>query len=137
VKSSFAGKVKDIIAGYEEVAKDVKKAGDSKTVLYIHGYANAIPKQNGRYLGRRLEALGFDPSTVAPLAKAIVAHMVGAFNTALQSFASTHANVVYVDLRPKVTAGDWHSDEIHPNANGAKKVSGAFAEAIKANIPIA
>ena len=123
VKPSFATKVKSIMAGYETLADDVRGAAGSRTVLYIHGYANAIPKKNGPYLGRPLEALGFDPSVVGPLCKAIVAHMVAMFNAALQTFAASRANIVYVDLRPKVTGTDWNTDEIHPKESGAKKVS--------------
>lgn len=137
VKPAFAAKVKTIIADYEELADDVQKARGSRTVLYIHGYADAIPRPNGRYLGRPLTALGFDPSDVGPLAAAIVAHMVGMFNMALQAFAAARANIVYVDLRPRVTARDWHTDEIHPNANGAKKIATAFTHAIEANAPVA
>lgn len=137
VKPSFAVKVKAIVEEYEQVAEDTRNAGGARTVLYIHGYANAIPKPDGRYLGRRLTALGFDPAVVGPLASAIVAHMVAMFNQALQAFAASQAHIVYLDLRPKVTARDWHTDEIHPNANGARKISAAFAEAIDANMPVA
>lgn len=133
VRPSFATKVKSIITGYETLAEDVKRVAGSRTVLYIHGYANAIPKKNGPYLGKRLEALGFDPSVVGPLSKAIVAHMVGMFNTALLTFASSRANIVYVDMRPKLTAIDWNTDEIHPKETGARKVAAAFADAIRAN----
>jgi lysophospholipase L1-like esterase len=133
VKASFANKVKGIISGYETLANDVRKATGTKTVLYIHGYANAIPKKNGPYLGKRLEALGFDPATVGPLSKAIVAHMVGQFNTALRNFAASRAGIVYIDMRPKMTASDWHTDEIHPKATGATKIAAAFAAAISAN----
>jgi lysophospholipase L1-like esterase len=133
VKPSFATKVKGIISGYETLANDVRKTTGTKTVLYIHGYANAIPKKNGPYLGRRLEALGFDPTVVGPLSKAIVANMVGQFNTALRNFAASRAGIVYIDMRPKMTASDWHTDEIHPKATGATKIAAAFAAAINAN----
>lgn len=137
VKPSFAAKVKSIITDYGQLADDVKAVRGSRTVLYVHGYANAIPKPNGRYLGRRLTALGFDPAVVGPLAEAIVAHMVAMFNAALQAFAASRANIVYLDLRPKVTRNDWYTDEIHPNAQGAKKISTAFNQAIQANVPVA
>lgn len=133
VKASFSTKVKGIISGYETLANDVRKTTGTKTVLYIHGYANAIPKKNGPYLGRRLEALGFDPAVVGPLSKAIVAHMVGQFNTALRNFAASRAGIVYIDMRPRMTATDWHTDEIHPKASGATKIAAAFASAISAN----
>jgi hypothetical protein len=136
VKPSFATKVKGIISGYETLANDVRKVAGAKTVLYIHGYANAIPKKNGPYLGRRLEALGFDPAAVGPLSRAIVASMVGQFNTALRNFAAGRSGIVYVDMRPRMTAADWHTDEIHPKASGATKIAASFAAAIDANAAI-
>ncbi|MGO4841108.1 hypothetical protein AB4144_53530, partial [Rhizobiaceae sp. 2RAB30] len=49
VKPSFATKVKKIITGYEQLAEDVRQARGSRTVLYVHGYANAVPKPGGKY----------------------------------------------------------------------------------------
>jgi lysophospholipase L1-like esterase len=136
VKPTFATKVRGIISGYETLANDVRKTTGTKTVLYIHGYANAIPKKNGPYLGKRLEALGFDPTVVGPLSKAIVANMVGQFNAALKNFAASRAGIVYIDMRPRMTATDWHTDEIHPKATGATKIAAAFAAAINANAAV-
>jgi lysophospholipase L1-like esterase len=134
VKPSFATKVRGIIRQYETVADDTRRA-EPRAVLYVHGYANAIPVDGGEYLGRPLAALGFNPSGL--LAAAVVAHMVGMFNTALKNFAASRANIVYVDLRPKIkTDDDWNKDEIHPSALGAKKGAGAFAAAIAANPPV-
>ena len=59
--------------------------------------------------------------------------MVGQFNTALKNFAASRAGIVYIDMRPKMTANDWHTDEIHPKASGASKIAAAFAAAINAN----
>ena len=53
--------------------------------------------------------------------------MVGMFNTALRNFAASRANIVYIDMRPKMTATDWNTDEIHPKATGATKIAAAFA----------
>jgi lysophospholipase L1-like esterase len=136
VKPSFATKVRGIISGYETLANDVRKTTGNRTVLYIHGYANALPKKNGPYLGKRLEALGFDPTAVGPLSKAIVANMVGQFNTALKNFAASRAGIVYIDMRPRMTASDWHTDEIHPKASGAAKIAASFAAAINANAAV-
>ena len=133
VKPNFATKVRSIIRLYETLSDDVRGAVGSSVTLYVHGYANAIPVKGGKYLGKPLEAKGFNPSTVGPLATAIVSHMVGMFNTALQSFAATRAGIVYVDLRPKMNQNDWHTDEIHPKGTGATKIAGAFAAAISAN----
>ncbi|HEY6631152.1 MAG TPA: SGNH/GDSL hydrolase family protein [Rhizobiaceae bacterium] len=136
VKPSFATKVKGIISGYETLANDVRKTTGAKTVLYIHGYANAIPKKDGPYLGKRMEALGFDPAAIGLLSKAIVANMVGQFNTALKNFAASRAGIVYIDMRPRMSANDWHTDEIHPKASGATKIAAAFAAAINANAAV-
>lgn len=131
VKPSFATKVAAIIRQYGTLADEARQA-EPLVVLYVHGYANAIPVKGKKYLGKPLEALGFNPS--GALAAAIVSHMVGMFNTALKNFAASRAGVVYVDLRPKVGSNDWHSDEIHPKATGATKIANAFAAAIAANV---
>lgn len=134
VKPDFPAKVRKIIRLYEALADDVRAETGAGVTLYVHGYANAIPVKDGKYLGGPLQAKGFNPSTVGPLAAAIVAHMVDMFNTALRSFAAGRANVVYVDLRPRMGAGDWHTDEIHPATSGATKIAAAFSAAIAANL---
>ncbi|MGV1908200.1 SGNH/GDSL hydrolase family protein [Agrobacterium cavarae] len=136
VKPSFADKVEEIIGLFDRVTADICDIRDNRqrrVTLYVHGYAYAIPKPNGPYLGKRLAALGFDPAEVKPLASAIVAHMVNMFNAALKSFAASHANVVYVDLRKVVRASEWNWDEIHPSKEGARKVAATFADAIRRN----
>jgi hypothetical protein len=132
VKPSFKTKVRAIIRLYETLADDVWSE-EPRAILYVHGYANAIPVKGRRYLGKPLEVLGFDPSRVGELATAIVAHMVGMFNKALKDFAASRGNIVYVDLRSKVKKDDWYKDEIHPLASGATKIAGAFSAAIATN----
>lgn len=136
VKPDFANKLKVAMSDYKTLAKDVRSMGPTGTVLYVHGYANAIPRRNGPYLGKALAEKDFDPEQLAPLARAIVAHMVGLFNDALKAFAAANANVVYVDLRPSMGAGDWGSDEIHPKLSGARKIARAFSEALAQNAPV-
>jgi len=134
VKPAFANRVKQIIAGYKTLAADVKGTVGSSIILFVHGYANAFPIPDGKYLGKALKKADFDPATHGAMADAVVAHMVKMFNDALKTFAAGQANVVYVDLRPAMkNKSDWNWDEIHPNANGAKKVATALAAAIKAN----
>lgn len=135
VRPAFRTKVKDIIALYKTVAADARKWGPPGIVLYVHGYANAIPRKNGKYLGKPLKALDFDADQHAALARAVVATMVGIFNDALRGFASSTANVVYVDMRKAVGASDWSADEIHPLKSGARKVAAAFSSAVRANEP--
>ena len=136
VKPDFADKLTEMMSDYRTLANDVRSMGPAGTVLYVHGYANAIPRKNGPYLGKTFAEKDFDPEQLAPLARAIVAHMVGRFNDALRAFAAATANVVYVDLRPSMNAGDWGSDEIHPKLSGARKIAQAFSEALAQNVPV-
>jgi hypothetical protein len=134
VRPKYKKKIEEIIAQYAIIADQVKAWAPTGSILYVHGYANAIPRRNGQFLGTPLASRGFDP--VGPLAKAIIAHMVGLFNRALESFAAGKANVVYVDLRPEVNASDWSRDEIHPSERGARKIAAAFSAAVSDNKPI-
>jgi hypothetical protein len=135
VKSAFASKVKEIIGHYRTLAADVRAHTEPDAVLYVHGYGHAIPKAGGKYIGKPLAQLGFDPASA--LAKGIVVEMVRAFNAALMAFAASQARVVYVDMRAAMGANDWHSDEIHPAKSGARKVASRFSEAIMTNVPVA
>jgi lysophospholipase L1-like esterase len=138
VDKSFETKVANIIKGYRTLATDVRATVGSTVTIYVHGYGNAFPLAGGKYLGGPLLKLGFDAVAHDKLSAAIVAHMVKMFNEALQAFAASHAGVVYVDLRDAMkNKGDWHTDEIHPKATGAKKIANALADAIKANTPVA
>ena len=137
VKPSFAAKLQDVMADYETLHGDVKAMAPAGTVLFVHGYANAIPRANGPYLGGPMQDKNFDLSQVGPLAKAVIAHMVGLFNDALKAFASTKAHVVYVDLRPAMNAVDWGSDEIHPKLSGSRKIAQRFADSLDQNEPVA
>lgn len=135
IKATFPQKISQMMGFYRTLANDARDATAGRVVLYVHGYANPIPKKGGHYLGGPLEMLGFDPVAHAPLCRAIVAQMVKLFNDALQSFAQGTAHVVYSDLRPAMGERDWYRDEIHPNETGAKKIARIFAEAVRANTP--
>lgn len=135
IKATFPQKISQMMGFYRTLANDARDATAGRVVLYVHGYANPIPKKGGHYLGGPLETLGFDPVAHAPLCRAIVAQMVKLFNDALQSFAQGTAHVVYSDLRPAMGERDWYRDEIHPNEAGAKKIARIFAEAVRANTP--
>ena len=117
VKPDFADKIEETIAGFKRLVGDVKEMAPPGTVLFVHGYANAIPKKDGQYLGKRLAAQGFDPVVARDLSRAVVVHMVGMFNDALRHFAATTANVVYIDMRPAMLVSDWNTDEISSEGN--------------------
>jgi hypothetical protein len=131
VNSQFAKKLADMMKTYRTLAADVRAFTKSKTVLYVHGYANAIPRKNGPYIGTPLATLDFDPASA--LARAVVRHMVALFNAALKDFAAGESNVVYVDVRSAMTQSDWLADEIHPRKSGSEKIAALFATAIKTN----
>lgn len=133
LNDAFAAQIDRTIGHYRTLRVDVDRASP-KTVLYVHGYANAIPKPGGPYIGRRMERLGFDPRS--DLARSIVAEMVALFNRKLREFARSHSRVVYLDLRDEVADTDWHKDEIHPSASGARKIAASFAEQIAQNVPV-
>ena len=136
VKATFRTKVRDILSSYRTVISEVKAipAADNVT-MFVHGYANAIPLKGKASLGRPLEQLGFDPSTVGPLGRAIVAHMVGMFNEGLRDLAASQSRIVYIDLRGIVRDQDWHSDEIHPSASGARRIATEFARRVAEATP--
>ncbi len=136
IKPEFDTRVKKLIAYYETIHADVKKDPKIKkeVIIYLHGYGNCFPLPGGEYLGVPLKALGFDPVKLPVMARAVVAELVDRFNVALASFASTHARIVYVVMRPALPdPGDWNWDEIHPSKQGAGKVAAQFRTAINQN----
>lgn len=129
----FDPRIKKLIELYETVHKEVmdKKNVNVEVVMYVHGYANALPLPGGEYLGGPLKGLNFDPVKVPAMAQAVVRELVRRFNVALEHFADTHSRVVYVDMRPFLTdPSDWNWDEIHPSKTGAAKVAAQFKTAI-------
>lgn len=123
----------DFAKALDRLMKDYAKVADATpkdTVLYVHGYAHAIPVAGGKYLGKPLKALNFDPVAHAALACAVIARMVDMFNARLMAFAASRAGVVWIDLRPVLTASDWHGDEIHPSSAGARKIAQRFRAAL-------
>ncbi|MBK8456831.1 MAG: SGNH/GDSL hydrolase family protein [Phyllobacteriaceae bacterium] len=133
INVDFANALNGLMKDYAKV----EAAVPANTVLYVHGYAYAIPVPGGKYLGKPLKALDFDPVAHSALACAVIAYMVDLFNARLMAFAAAKARVVWIDLRPVVKGSDWHTDEIHPNSNGARKIARRFREAIAATAPVA
>lgn len=133
IDPNFDAKLTETLGHYNTLYGHVRSSQEPDTPLYVHGYAYVIPRANGPYVGKALQQLGFDPAS--ELAKAIVRELVNRFNVRLKAFADARATVHYVDLRSELVAGDWHTDEIHPNGNGAAKVARRLREAIAAQIP--
>jgi hypothetical protein len=142
IKASFETALTTVIGHYGTLAGHVRSVTNPKATLYVHGYAHARPRPGGRYIGAKLEALGFDATS--SLARNIVAAMVDRFNVRLKAFAGAQNaahptfKVVYVNLRPAFTAAaDWHSDEIHPSDRGAAKAGALMGDKIAENVPVA
>ena len=138
VKSSFDDVVGKLTRYYRAIHRDVTTRIPVEVVMFVHGYGNCHPLPDGKYLGKPLKKLGFDPAIHEAFARAIVAELLRRFNKALAAFAASHARVVYLDMRPLLTAAsDWNFDEIHPSGAGATKVAGAFKTAIQAHTVVA
>lgn len=142
IKPSFETALNTVIGHYGTLAGHVRTVTNPKATLYVHGYAHARPRAGGRYIGAKLEALGFDATS--SLARKIVAAMVDRFNVRLKAFATAqnaaHADykVVYVNLKPAFTsAADWNTDEIHPSSAGAAKAAAIMGDRIAENVPVA
>lgn len=135
VKPGFAMKITETIGHYKTLYGHVRGSQEPQTPLYVHGYGYAIPKKNGPYLGGKMQQLGFDLKLDLP--KLIVREMVDRFNVKLEAFANARATVTYVNLRNELGGNDWHTDEIHPNESGARKVARRLAEAMAATVPTA
>ena len=142
IKPSFRDALDTVIGYYETLAGHVRTVPNPKATLYVHGYAHARPRPGGRYIGAKLEALGFDATS--SLARRIGAAMVDRFNVRLKAFAEAENDdhpdykVVYVNLKPAFTsAADWNTDEIHPSSAGAAKAAAIMGDKIAANVPVA
>jgi lysophospholipase L1-like esterase len=134
VKPEFDARVKKLIAYYKTIHTDVTTKIADEIIIYVHGYGNCFPLPGGEYLGGPLKTLDFDPAKHPAMARAVVAELVDRFNVALAGFASTHARVVYIDMRPSLPdLEDWNWDEIHPSKQGAGKVAAQFKTAINQN----
>ena len=142
IKASFETALTTVIGHYGTLAGHVRTVTNPRATLYVHGYAHARPRPGGRYVGAKLEGLGFDATS--SLARNIVAAMVDRFNVRLKAFAGAQNaahptyKIVYVNLRPAFTAAaDWHSDEIHPSDRGAAKAAALMGDKIAENVPVA
>lgn len=131
VAPAFDDRITALIKLYKIIRDEVTAKVNVEVIMYVHGYANALPIPGGEYLGGPLKEKNFDPVKVPAMAQAMVAELVRRFNVALAAFAASHSRVVYVDMRPFLTdPADWNWDEIHPSEQGAKKVAAQFKTAI-------
>lgn len=83
--------------------------------VFLHGYANAVPRQNGRWLGKPLAAQGIPLS----LGQEIVAIVLDRFNAMLARLADRDPRIEHFDLRDEIKPhhAAW-KDELHPKDTG-------------------
>jgi hypothetical protein len=112
--------------GYRTVARQVKQF-EPRILMLIHGYDHALPRKNGKWLGKLMAARGYAHDE--PLARQIIAHLVDAFNAMLKRVDADFAHVRHVDVRGTVN-GRWH-DELHPKEPAARDIAKLFEREIK------
>ena len=117
--------LKTLDTGYRQVARQAK-AAEKDILMLIHGYDYAIPRKNGKWLGKPLKMAGF--AYDEPLSPKIIVFLVDHLNAMLAKVADDFAYVRYVNVR-KTVQTLWH-DELHPTAAGAKKVARLFEREI-------
>lgn len=135
----FAGKLADIVAGYEMVIATIREVQPVVPIL-IHGYDYAVPlpeqepctPPSDGWLGAPMRAVGIPDGD---LQAEIIREMIDRINGALLSLAAgnadgRHAAVYFVDNRT-VVGGRW-ADELHPTDEGFRAVSDNFRRVLRA-----
>lgn len=119
-ENAFNSALKTVMDSYRDMV-DSALATKPSLVVLVHGYDNALPQNNGKWLGKPLDKKGIPLG----IGREIVELIVGRFNDALAAFASGFAgNVRYVDVRTSVggNVSSWY-DEIHPRNPGFERVA--------------
>jgi lysophospholipase L1-like esterase len=111
---------------YRLVAMQAKQF-EPRILMLIHGYDYALPRKNGKWLGKQMAARGYAHDE--PLAPKIIAHLVDTFNEMLKRVDADFAHVRHVNVRGTVN-GRWH-DELHPKEAAARDIAKLFEKEIK------
>jgi hypothetical protein len=111
--------------GYRLAAKEAK-VFEPRIRMLIHGYDYALPRKNGKWLGKPMQAKGYAHNE--PIAPRIIAFLVDEFNSVLKSVAQENAHVRHIDVRGTVKTR-WH-DELHPKETAARDVAALFQKEI-------
>ena len=124
-KTALTAALATLEAEYRQIAREAKQFA-SGILMLTHGYDHAIPRKNGKWLGKSLAARGFAHDE--PLSPKIVAFIVDRFNDMLKMLDAEIAHLRHVDVRGAVN-GRWY-DELHPKAAGARDVAKLFEHEI-------
>jgi hypothetical protein len=122
-----------------KLSTDVLQASP-ETLIFMHGYAHAIP--DGRFVNLIVTQIGpwlkpsFDVKEwlFGPLTIDGVAGLIDSFNELLADMARTLPNFVYVDLRPVVKSSDW-VNELHLSNDGFARCADTIHQSILKRIP--
>lgn len=119
----FHDKLENLLRVYDTMFRQLGNEFPSLPVV-CHGYDYVRPGdgKDGKWLGRPLEDHGITDEAEK---RAVVGHIIDLFNERLGNLATSHANVVHVDARNRVSADQWY-DEIHPNDLGFQQVALEF-----------
>ena len=123
IKPAFDGFLAEIKGWYKRVARQVT-TWTTRTTLLLHGYDHAVPKQNGQFLGRRFEALGYSIGGGMP--KKIVHEAIERYYTTIAGVTGPRVKVV--NCRGAV--GTKWFDELHATTPGAKDIADRFLAAM-------
>lgn len=121
--------------------RDLNRPG---CALILHGYDHAIPadlpvsigtplgriRLAGPWMWKAFEAKGV-PLAARP---AIIRWLIDRFNEMLAQLAADHQDVVHLDLRGLLAADEW-GDEIHPSAEGFRKIAERYRAPLQALFP--
>lgn len=129
-----AAKLEPFLNGMLDVAKGILAKVNAEfpsLVMLMHGYDYALPRPNGAWLGKPLEAKGVPK----PLWNDVVRELIDMFNARLMTFEALFPGRFYhVDCRGTVgsTLSLWY-DELHPKDAGYGRAAAKFIERIKAS----
>ncbi|MDU8909686.1 DNA/RNA non-specific endonuclease [Aestuariicoccus sp. MJ-SS9] len=120
--------------GYMTVIREALAVRGSLRVFF-HGYDRAVPRRNGKWLGKPMGELGI-PSGMQAL---IAGHLIDLLNQRLHRVANRFpGRAHHVDCRGRVgtSVGSWY-DELHPRNPGYARVAALFEAQIRQSEEIA
>lgn len=124
-------------AGYEDLI-GLRDRLSPNTRLFFHAYDFAIPDGRrichlGPWLKPTFDLRGF-PTQASRFG--VMKILLEQFAAMLQSLASSHANVTFIDTQGTLapTPSSWHN-ELHPSKAGFKALVALFHQALKVEFP--
>lgn len=130
-KRAYRRKLRMIRGAYEDLV-DLRDQLRPSCVILAHGYDFPYPSEVGVRLGGVtisgpwmkpfMDAVGLtDPDAQHALAR----HLLTGFNELLESFQEREERFIYIDSTGTLGRDEW-GDEIHPTADGFRKIAECF-----------